>query len=193
MRKHLNIIALSAWLISYNSAFADPSKLIAEMINTPASTFDLFLTRIWLSYGCASSKTNQTCIKSVDYNFSDNIIQITFDANLKDYDAVERFSTAKNEEEKTDIIHEVLTSVVKWSGVTANTSGVKAFSILYETPIRFGWKDTEVNEDNWRSEIASRTDIKVFIHTHPIRYLANDYLAIRSHRGDIRVEKLKKY
>lgn len=171
---------------------AEPSKVMTDMITTPASEFDVFMTRILVLYGCGGLKLTpkDPCVFDVDYSFSDNVITMSFRTSLSNHDVSNKFYEAKSDSDKEGILKGVLDSVVKMSGVTAKTAGEKYFSVLYGTPIRLGWREAEVDDTEWRSEIAKRTKIEVIISTSQKSYLDKRYVAIRSHQGDVSINPL---
>jgi len=168
---------------------AEPSKPLAMMINTSTSLFDSFMYRLYDQAKCSQiffGRRNKSsiigpCMTGIKYVFDDNIIKMTFGISGQDewMKGFEDLSDTK----KSTVFFEILESIVDVVGLPPDSSGEEPLGMIKHTPIRYGWSDERIDENQVRAEIASRTEI-ILSHTAS----TYRYKAVRTHHGKVRFE-----
>ncbi len=187
-------------------ALAEPSKPIANLMNTPASAFDVFLFRLKERGRCVPTTLDSIfydpdpCLIGAEYSFEDNILTLHF-AVTKRNELVKKVS-GKDEKTKEEEITKILNSAAKSAGVKKiePEEGIviamkKELGIdmtpfysgwIQDTPIRHGWATNDFDADEFREEIIKRTKISL-----QVFFEKSIYTAVRSHHGEITITLFK--
>ena len=72
------VVAIVPVFFLLGVAYGEPSKPIAQAMNTPMSVFDYFLSSLDSQLGCPNNPKEEYCINSLDYDFDDNLFRIRF-------------------------------------------------------------------------------------------------------------------
>ena len=83
---------------------SEPSKPISSMMDTPASVFDVYLFRIWQKLECNDVQDIAPCMVRIEYQFDDNIIEMTFRILVSD-DQMKEFETATDNQKENILIN----------------------------------------------------------------------------------------
>lgn len=169
-------------------ALAEPSKPIAELMDTPASAFDIFLFHIkvrgedecYHTYWADPINQSDLCLTDLAYSYDDNIIEMRFFVSRR-HKLLQGLS-GKLQKEKEDTIKKILTEAAEIAGV--EKKGVIGYlGWIQLVPIRHGWGAKNLNESEIREEIRRRT--RVVLYTDVIDW--KRYKAVRSHHGEITI------
>lgn len=144
---------------------AEPSRHISALMQTPASTFDFYLYRLYDQTKCfhffespvlEENKPN-LCMTNLEYQFDDNLIVMNFFVR-ENYKHMSGFLNS-SEEKKKDILKTIMADLSKDIGVASRDKDNPGFrfGLIQMTPIREGWKTKEFDEYEVREEIANRT------------------------------------
>jgi hypothetical protein len=181
------LVLLVFCLMSFH-ALAGPSRPIANLMNTPASAFDVFLFRIQESGECYQShwgnpggKKLDLCLTQLLYFFDDNIIEMTF--YVSEHHEMMQGISGKSQREIKDAVRSILTKVGQTAGVEKFPVFDNYFGWIQRVPIRHSWSRKDLNENEIREEVRKRT--RVVLYTGPID--GTKYKAVRSHHGEITI------
>ena len=118
-------------------ALAAPSGQIARMIQAPASTFDMFLFRIYEAGKCnnvvknSNSDEADLCLSSIKYDADTNVLS-TFFRVLPATEAMEDF-VEQDTDGRKQIMLKLLDNTVRRVGA------LDSWGLLHSTPISHGW------------------------------------------------------
>lgn len=176
---------LTTMLTIPTGAFSAPSAPIANLINTPASVFDVFLINMHENARCYRDSgkiiNDQPCMTTFRYLFNENIIEMSFFASQNVNELTQL--TGKPRRDVESGIIEILKQVSQNVGVEPRASlGYSGWIQL--TPIRNGWSTGNLNEDAAREEFKLRTRV----HLHTDRLDGYRYHATRSIDGTLKIK-----
>ncbi len=162
-------------LLMAGSVYAEPSKPIAEAMNTPASSFDLYLYMLENECNKNFLLGEYKSFVSVSYDFADNLIIIDFhfDQSSQPYkDALE-----KDDKEK---IEKLFRLAAKYFAIRLGLTEYKAAGILSNISSRIGYKGKDFDVKKFREEIIKRTFIMLSLASKEKYYLLK-----RNHHGEV--------
>lgn len=151
-------------------AFAAPGGQIAKMIQTPASTFDMFLFRLYEAGKCdnvvknTNSDEADLCLTSIGYDADKNILSVFFRV-LPGAEAMDDFVNEERDGRK-QIMLKLLENTVRRLGV------VDTWGLLHSTPISHGWNAGDAEEKSFRTELAQRTTTALSTSYDGVVYIA---------------------
>ena len=194
MKLTCHMILLAAMLFASIDAYAEPSKPISSMMDTPSSVFDVFLFQLleqskcyqgWFGNRTAQDKTN-LCMTTIDYNFDDNLVEMDFFVEEK-YEDMKGFSKS-GEAQKEAILKRILSYVAQSVGVESRGQDKLNFRLgmIQMTPIRHGWATKGFDDKAVKDEIADRTVIHLRANIEGFVYTAT-----RDHHGKVTFGKEK--
>ena len=150
--------------------FAEPGPAIAKMIQTPATTFDMFLFRIYEAAKCNNVLKNNNsdeadlCLSTIKYDAEKNVLSAFFrvlpGAEVMDDFVDQEFAGRK------EIMLKLLENTVRRIGA------VDTWGLLHNTPISHGWQGSQAEEKSFRTELAQRTTTALTTSYDGIVYIA---------------------
>jgi len=163
----------------------DPSPPIAQMMDTPASAFDLFL--LDLQEQMKSDAPPGLQLTGLYYEFTDNLLFVTFGLRQDSF-TWNRFWASKTGREA--VLRENLDILTKRVGVEPLTQGGrgKLFGWIQFVPIRHGWANKAIDEPSVRKELSERTVVELSADDFTGREDAR-YLISRDQHGKVTFEK----
>jgi len=159
-------------------ALAAPGPLISNMIQTPATAFDMFLFRLYEAGKCNNVVKNNNsdeadlCLSSISYDADKNVLS-TFFRILPVAEAMDDFVDQDADGRKA-VMLQLLEITAKRIGA------VDSWGLLHSTPISHGWNTGDADEKSFRSELAQRTSTAL-----STSYDGVVYVATRHHDGRI--------
>lgn len=157
-------------LLLVQQVFAQPGPQIENMMQTPATAFDMFLFRLYEAAKCNNILKNNNseeadlCLTSISYDTDKNILA-TFFRVLPAAEAMDDFVEVEPADRK-EIMLKLLDNTVRRFGA------VDRWGLLHSTPISHGWKGNAVDEKLFRAELAQRTAVSLSTSYSGIVYVA---------------------
>lgn len=190
MRPMYRMTLFAAMLFTSTYSFAEPSKPISSMMDTPSSVFDVFLFSLFEQSKCASGWFNRTadddaniCMATINYDFNDNLVEMNFVVREGHEEMQDILNSG--EEQKEVILKELLLDTAQKAGVEGWGDRGKLGMIQF-TSMRHGWGAPSFDEELAKKEISDRTVIN--LRTNIDGFL---YTATRDHHGRVTIEKEK--
>jgi hypothetical protein len=175
IRARITVVSLALALSA--TAMAAPSPGIKTLMATPASTFDLFMFRLYESVKCKNwtgevESEPDFCMTSLHYDADRDLLSMHFRAyptneSLGDFLEVEDL-------ERQDIVVRYVEQVARIAGVESD------WGLLRSMPLRHAGTTKIQDEEKIRLEIASRTQV----HIH-VTYGSKVYTAVREPDGQV--------
>lgn len=140
------------------------------MMQTPASTFDVFLFRLYEAAKCNQIVRNDhleeadLCLSSLSYNAEGNVLTAFFRV-LPAAFAMEDFVDTDADTRKEILLGFLETTAQRFGAVDT-------WGLLHNLPITHGWKGGDADEKAFRGELARRTTIVLSTSYDGIVYLA---------------------
>lgn len=165
-------------LLVTQQVLAEPGQVIAKMIQTPATAFDMFLYRLYEAAKCNNVVKNNNsdeadlCLTSIKYDADKNVLSVFFRV-LPGAEAMDDFVVQEFDERRETLIT-LLDNTVRRVGA------VDTWGLLHSIPISHGWKDSQADEKSFRKELAKRTTTAL-----STSYSGVVYIATRHHDGKI--------
>ena len=157
-------------LLLVQQVFAQPGPQIENMMQTPATAFDMFLFRLYEAAKCNNILKNNNseeadlCLTSISYDAERNILS-TFFRVLPVAEAMDDFVEVEPADRK-EIMLKLLDNTVRRFGA------VDRWGLLHSTPISHGWKGSAVDDKLFRAELAQRTAVSLSTSYSGIVYVA---------------------
>ena len=183
-------------LIPINGS-ARPSKLISEMMATPASVFDVYLLQLRMALSCAPSQTGNPnekkitlCLTSLTHDYEDNLVKMEFYANSERLKAHLGINVdSMSQESLKRFFKTIMLGLSRDLGLEKliRLSGSSVYSgIIQKTPIRNDYVAGTLDESAVKEEIRRRTNLN---------FVTDDingffYHVERDHHGSISVREL---
>ena len=159
--------------------FAAPGPQISQMMQTPASAFDMFLFRIYEAAKCNNVLKNNNadeadlCLSSIKYDIDDNILFAYFRV-LPAAEAMDDFTEQDNAGRKATMLA-LLENTAKRVGA------LDSWGLIHNIPISFDLNMSNTTIKAFRAELAKRTAT-----TLTTSYDGVVYTATRNHNGTIK-------
>jgi len=159
--------------------FATPGPQISQMLQTPASAFDMFLFRIYEAAKCNNVLKNNNsdeadlCLSSIKYDADDNIL-FTFFRVLPGAEAIDDFIEQDTAGRKAAMLS-LLENTAKRVGALDN------WGLIHNIPFSLDPNMSKTTINAFRAELAKRTAT-----TLTTSYDGVVYTATRSHDGIIK-------
>ena len=170
------ILTMLTALMLAQPAAAQPGPSIGQMMQTPASVFDLFLFRLYEAGKCNTVVKNgnldeaDLCLSSINYDAGKNILTAFFRV-LPGAEAMDDFVDLEKDGRK-EILLKLLDNTVRRVGA------VDGWGLLHSIPLGAG--TAAAAEKSFRAELAGRTTTKL-----STSYDGVVYIATRHHDGRI--------
>jgi len=189
MLNRITVVVLIVIGLAVTHAAAEPSRPIAKMMDTPASTFDVFLFRLYEQSKCfqgwfgnrKNDDKPDLCMTTIKYKFDDNFIVMNFIVREK-YEKMAGFRSS-SDKQKESMLKALLSDVATSVGVEPQGTRL---GMIQLTPIREGWSTKAFEETETREEIANRTVIHLRANIGGFVYTVT-----RDHHGNVTFDKEK--
>lgn len=172
------ILSMFAILVLTQSAVAQPGPAIGQMMQTPASAFDMFLFRLYEAGKCNTVVKNNNldegdlCLSSIQYDADKNILTAFFRV-LPGAEAMDDFVDLEKDGRR-EILLKLLDNTARRVGA------VDGWGLLHSIPLGHGAGMAVAAEKSFRAELAGRTTTKL-----STSYDGVVYIATRHHDGRI--------
>ena len=146
-------------LLLVQQVFAQPSPQIENMMQTPATVFDMFLFRLYEAAKCNNVVKNSNadeadlCLTSIGYDADKNILSVFFRV-LPWAEIMDEFVDVEPAERK-EIMLKLLENTARRFGA------MDSWGLLHSTPMSHGWQGSAADEKSFRAELAQRTVISL--------------------------------
>lgn len=164
-----NLIVLYGLLCTL-PVFAQPSAAIVNMMQTPASVFDLFLLRVYEASKCNTVLKNENadeadlCLSTISYDSGENILSAFFRV-LPGAEAMDDFVEQEMEGRRA-ILLKLLETTARRVGA------LDTWGLLHSTPLGYGRNASVADEKAFRAELAQRTTTSLSTSYDGVVYIA---------------------
>ncbi len=171
------LLILSSILLA-PQVLAAPGQQVSRMMQTPASTFDMFLFRLYEAGKCNNVLKNNNsdeadlCLSSIRYDADKNILA-TFFRVLPGAEAMDDFVDQEPDARKQ-------TMLALLENTARRVGALDGWGLLHSTPISYGLNISTADEKSFRAELAQRTSTAL-----STSYDGVVYVATRHHDGAI--------
>jgi hypothetical protein len=164
------ILVVVFGLLFAQPIFAAPGPAIANMMQTPASAFDMFLFRLYEASKCNNLLKNDNsdeadlCLTALGYDPDSNLLS-TFFRVLPGAEVMDDFVDLESDGRKA-IMLKLLETTVRRVGA------LDSWGLLHSTPVSHGWKPGDTAEKAFRQELAKQTSTALSTSYDGVVYVA---------------------